>query len=780
MYNKISAFLLYILITVLVLSLYVDRHAALERYEQKLVDWLSKMSGSKNPGTELVIVAIDDKSFNQVGFWPWNYSRLNQLLYHLAEAHPRAIVFQTPLPQVARADSAAKVFANNLSAAGNVVLPVELVLTDIPAAGDQVPPEVLKSSYFTYDSFHKLRANPPLWAVQMQYPPVEFARAAADIGFVLNDYDPDQKLRREPLVIGYSENYYPALAVQAVKFYMGINTEAIKLNPGTDISIGRVEVPVDRKSRYLINYYGPRQTFRYVSAADVISGSYNPAELAGKIALVGLTATGTRYSVSTPLEEDLPEVEKTATVAANIISGKFIRTDRGNFLGFLWIIGIGVFSAFLLPRVTLIYRFMLLLALMFALVNVNFFLFRSMGIISKTFYPTLEILLFLLVSPAIKPQKELVTRKKSRLAEKLSGLFKFRIVRLGAEAPRRWEPARSTRYSEQEESLTASVDMTESQVPIEPEEEEAPPEEPKKKTTSTDLPIPVDIHVKQFGRYQVLEPIGRGAMGTVYKGLDPAIDRLVALKTIRLDFAANPEELEEMKERLLREARAAGKISHPNIVTIYDAGQEEGYQYIAMEYLEGTTLERYIRKKTEINFKIMAQILIQVCDALDYAHSHGIVHRDIKPANIMVLDNFQVKVMDFGIARFGQANLTQTGMAMGTPNYMPPEVLKGKIADKRSDIFSLGIMTYELLTGKRPFRGPTISSLIYSILNDNPPPPSQMNNRAPNIFDRICEKCLKKDPEERYQTAAEVSAQLKQFVAAFVGVKSASKVTAQE
>jgi serine/threonine-protein kinase len=321
--------------------------------------------------------------------------------------------------------------------------------------------------------------------------------------------------------------------------------------------------------------------------------------------------------------------------------------------------------------------------------------------------------------------------------------------------------------------------MTENQIPVE-QEEKTPPEEPRKKTTSTEVPIPMDIHVKQFGRYQVLEPIGRGAMGTVYKGLDPAIDRLVALKTIRLDFAANPEEVEEMKERLLREARAAGKLSHPNIVTIYDAGQEEGYQYIAMEFLEGTTLEKYIRKKTEINFKIMAQILIQVCDALDYAHSHGIVHRDIKPANIMVQDNFQIKVMDFGIARFGQANLTQTGMAMGTPNYMPPEVLKGRIADKRSDIFSLGIMTYELLTGKRPFRGPTISSLIYSILNDNPQPPSQINNRVPDIFNRICEKCLKKNPEERYHSAAEVSSQLKLFVAAFVGAKSAAKVTSQE
>jgi len=776
MYNKISAFLLYILITVLVLSLYVDKHATLERYEQKIVDLMSKYQGVRQPGSETVIIALDDRSFEKYGYWPWDYSELNQLLYHLASANPRAIVFNLPLPKVKDNDSAAHIFANNLAAAGNVILPVEFILTDIPAPGEIVPPQVLKSSFFTYDSFSKLRAHPPLWASQMKYPPERFTKAALDLGFRLNEFDSDSKVRREPLVVGYSDNYYPALAVQAAKHYMGIKTEAIKLNPGSDISLGRVQVPVDNKSKYLINYYGPRQTFPYLSAADVISGSFNASQLTGKIALIGLTTFGTKQSISTPLEEDLPEVEKTATVVQNIISGKFLRTEKGNFLGFIWVIAIGIFSAFILPRVSLLYRYIVLIAFLFALVNVNFFLFRSFGILSKTFYPILEIGFFLLVSPAVKPQKELGQKKKSKIMQTLEGFTKFRLVKVDEQAPRRYETRPVYRQAEVE-SLTAPVEVEEERRPA---EDEVPVEAPKKKTTSTDIPIPVDIHVKQFGRYQVLEPIGRGAMGTVYKGLDPAIDRLVALKTIRLDFAANPDEVAEMRERLLREARAAGKLSHPNIVTIYDAGQEEGYQYIAMEFIEGTTLEKYIHKKAEINFKIIAQILIQVCDALDYAHSHGIVHRDIKPANIMVLENFQVKVMDFGIARFGQANLTQTGMAMGTPNYMPPEVLKGKVADKRSDIFSFGIMAYELLTGKRPFRGPTISALIYTILNDTPLPPSQVNNRVPDLFDRIVEKCLKKNPDERYQTAAEVSTELKIFVAAFVGIKSAAKVTSPD
>ncbi|OGC78467.1 MAG: hypothetical protein A2Z27_03805 [candidate division Zixibacteria bacterium RBG_16_50_21] len=775
MYHKISAFLLYILITVLVLSLYVDKHATLERYEQKMVDLMTNYQGTRPPGSDVVVIAIDDRSFNKIGFWPWSYDHLNQLLYHLSSANPKAIVFDLPLPKTKESDTGAAVFANNLTSAGNVILPLEFTITAIQAPGDLVPPQILKSSYFTYDSFSKLRARPPLWASQMKYPPEPLVKGAADFGFIISDFDPDSKLRKEPLVIGYSDNYYPSIAVQAVKHFLGINAESIKLNPGSEISLARVKVPVDNRSKYLINYYGPRETFKYLSAADVINGQFQRTSVSDKVALIGLTATGTTQSVTTPLEEYLPEVEKTATVVQNIISGRFLRTEKGNLLGFIWIITIGVFSAFILPRVSLVYRFIVLLVFLFVLVNVNFFLFRSFGIISKTFYPVLELMLFLLVSPAIKPQQEFGKKKKSKIMEKLEGLTSFRIVRVDQTTQTRYQP-RPTHSTVEPESLTVPVETQENQPPSEMEEE-VPVEKSDKPGTSTEIPIPIDIPVKQFGRYQVLEPIGRGAMGTVYKGLDPAIDRLVALKTIRLDFAASPEEVEEMKTRLLREARAAGKLSHPNIVTIYDAGQEEGYQYVAMEFLEGTTLEKYIHKKTDTNFKIIAQILIQVCDALDYAHSHGIVHRDIKPANIMVQDNFQIKVMDFGIARFGQANITQSGIAMGTPNYMPPEVLKGKTANKRSDIFSLGIMTYELLTGRRPFRGPTISALIYSILNDSPTSPSQVNNRVPSIFDRITEKCLRKDPEQRYQSAAEVSTELKAFVAAFVGVKSASKVT---
>ena len=280
-------------------------------------------------------------------------------------------------------------------------------------------------------------------------------------------------------------------------------------------------------------------------------------------------------------------------------------------------------------------------------------------------------------------------------------------------------------------------------------------------------PIPTDL--KKLGRYQITGVLGKGAMGQVYKGIDPAINRPIALKTIRLDFLSDPNEMIELKERLHREAHAAGKLSHPNIVTIYDVGSEGDLQYIAMEYLEGRTLESMIKRKVKFNYRIIAQIIVQICAALDYAHQQGIVHRDIKPANIMILSDYRVKVMDFGIARVDSNSMTKTGIAMGTPNYISPEQLKGQNVDSRADLFSLGVVMYELLLGKRPFKGENITSLIYSIINSEPEKPSQVNPQVPLLFDHVIGRALKKKPQDRYQRATEIVSDLADFVESFSG-----------
>ena len=202
-------------------------------------------------------------------------------------------------------------------------------------------------------------------------------------------------------------------------------------------------------------------------------------------------------------------------------------------------------------------------------------------------------------------------------------------------------------------------------------------------------------------------------------------------------------------------------------MTIYDVGSEGDLQYIAMEYLEGQTLEEMIKRKVKFNYRIIAQIIVQICTAMDYAHKQGIVHRDIKPANIMIRSDYRVKVMDFGIARVESSSMTKTGIAMGTPNYISPEQLKGQQVDNKADIFSLGVVMYEMLLGKRPFKGENITSLIYSIIHTEPEKPSSINPQIPLLFDHIVLRALKKDPKERYQNALEITADLSDFVDSF-------------
>jgi serine/threonine-protein kinase len=283
--------------------------------------------------------------------------------------------------------------------------------------------------------------------------------------------------------------------------------------------------------------------------------------------------------------------------------------------------------------------------------------------------------------------------------------------------------------------------------------------------TAQASPTPEEMPAEQYlGRYRLVEEIGRGAMGVVYKGIDPAINRPVALKTVRLDLAGPPAEKEELRARLLREAQAAGQLSHPNIVTIYDVGSQGDIHYIAMEYLQGYTLERAVAKNISLNYKIFAKLMIQVCDALEYAHSNELVHRDVKPANIMVLDNFKVKVMDFGIARVAHSNMTQTGVALGTPSYISPEQLSGHGVDRRSDIFSLGVVMYEILTKEKPFQGENLNKLIFAILNEKPRRPTDHDKNIPDVFNNICFKALEKDPAKRYQYALDLARDLKEFV----------------
>src|SRR5579864_7307185 len=261
------------------------------------------------------------------------------------------------------------------------------------------------------------------------------------------------------------------------------------------------------------------------------------------------------------------------------------------------------------------------------------------------------------------------------------------------------------------------------------------------------------MSLQTVGRYEITGELGRGAMGVVYKALDPTIGRTVALKTMRLDV--HGLDAKEMVRRFQNEARAAGVLNHPNIVTIYDAGEQDGIFYIAMEFIEGTTLHSMLAEQHVLPPEEVIKIARQICKGLDYAHAGGIIHRDIKPANIMITAKGMAKIMDFGIAKAG-GGMTSTGQVLGTPNYMSPEQVKGKPLDGRTDLFSFGVILYEMVTGTKPFGSDNVTTIIYKIINEQPRAPHLVNPAVPHTLSAIITKALAKPPEQRYQRGADL------------------------
>jgi CHASE2 domain-containing sensor protein len=795
--GRFSGMILYVLITILVVSLFAGKYGFLEKLATGMQDGMFKFRGKVDTSpAEIVIVGIDDRSVDNIAHWPWPRDLLAQLVYLISQGSPKAIGLDVFLPDQVDEDTSGRtdILADEIYASGNILLPIYFSLSDVGIAPEPIPTWIKGSAVGEPGSFAK-GGSSTLHARQIYYPSPSLAEESWGFGHINIHYDSDGLVRREPLLIDYNGQFFPSFGLRLASVYLKIKPSDIRLQEEGGVLMGKALIPADKNLHMLVDYQGPNMSFKRISALTLFTGEVGRNTFKDKIVLVGLTSTESKTWIQIPAFGQINEVERIATVAENIIQRDFLK-----HLSALWnvltLILIGVFCALVLPKVSLSYRIVILMVFLFVIFNFSYIMFSSFGTLTKPIYPIIELVFFLIASPAIKAKKsreEVVEADISeagfdddhleddiRSDQVEEDSYKDPSTRFSSSelvVEKGQEPSSDTPKAKSEpiirkqetplvnETSQASTEQT-MQLPKTPVPD-VPPER-----SATPFPAERAPSISQFGRYKIVEVLGRGGMGTVYKGLDPVLDRPVALKTIRLDFALSSSEVSELRERLIQEAKAAGRLSHPNIVTIYDVGEEGGQQYIAMEYLSGYTLEDFIKKKGVLNYRIVAKIIMQTCEALSYAHSHGIVHRDIKPANIMLLDDFHAKVMDFGIARLEATSLTKSNVALGTPHYISPEQLEGKPADKRSDIFSLGVVMYELLTRQKPFQGENISTLMYRILNYQPPAPSSIDDKSPLVFDHVVAKAMAKLPEERYPDAEEISKIMREFVSSFVVTRS--------
>ena len=748
MIKKFSGLILYLLITVFIVTIYLDQPKILSDWEMMIYDKMFQLRGNQEISDDIQIVAIDDVSITGENKWPWNRRRLAEFITDIASQKPGAIYLDLPFNDDKTQDSLGytAALANAIKNAGNVILPYHHSAAYYSATDYVLPDYIQRNTFTKFDDISKFEKHPPLTASTI-YPPTQLlAESAGALGFAGVDFDPDRYIRTDPMILSYAREYLPSAPLVIAQTYFKVLRSSIQVDIGNSIKVGPREIPLDNQGRMRINFNGPSKTFNYVSAIDIINGTIGKKEFSGKIVLIAYTGAGSVDLFSTPVAQAMHGVEITANSVNNIIHDNFVKgLGPAGSVNLIMILLIGIFSAFILPRISLLYRIIALGMSLFLIANVSFVLFTNFDIMTQVFYPLIMILFFIIAAPMMKLPQAVDTDEEEEAEIDYDALLSGTPA-AGLQTQKAPVKRNSAPPAAGQKQFNRSPEPTGATMPISSGTSGSP------------------VVAANFGRYQVLETIGQGAMGMVYKGLDPAIDRPVALKTIRLDNIVNSTEMQELKERLIREAKAAGQLSHPNIVTIYDVGEEQSMQYIAMEYLDGNTLEALLENKFHWDYKTLCKLMIQICDALDFAHERGIVHRDIKPANIMMLENDRVKVMDFGIARFDQSNMTQSGVALGTPNYISPEQLKGKSVDRRCDIFSLGVVFYELLTAQKPFSGDTISALIYSILHTNPPSPSEINLDVPRIFDKIVAKALAKDPDLRFQTAREMADILRKLI----------------
>jgi len=676
--------------------------------------------------------------------------------------------------------------AASLAKTPQVVLPLAFDLGKPLGAEAQDPPvPILANAMDQVENLGDLNVFPVAEARRIVPPLPAFQGESLAVGHGNLEPDQDGVLRHDLLLVAYHGHFYPSFALRAVSAYLGVPPRQVQVRLGSQVALGAVTIPTDPDLRLPVSFNRPGAAFKVVPAQAVLTGEVLPATFRDRLVLVGPLAAGIADRQATPLSPALPGVEVLANVMQNILEQNFLAAPiwAGPFeLGALLLAG--AFLVLALPRLNAGWGGLATAAILLLLLGTVTLLFAVSGLVLSA---THAGLLLVLGYAAVTAKRFVLSEERQELAEadsietnKMLGLSfqgqgmldlafeKFRkcpldpsvmdlLYNLGLdfERKRMFNKAASVyehiqtgdrRFKDVEARAARLKELGETMILG----------AGAKKGAEGTVVLDGGGVKPTLGRYEVVRELGRGAMGIVYLGKDPKIQRLVAIKTMRLD-EVDPEQAAEVRERFFREAESAGRLSHPNIVTIYDAGEEQELGYIAMEVLEGTDLKEHCRKDNLLAVPAALEIVAKVAEALDFAHAQGIVHRDIKPANIMLMKDGTPKVTDFGIARITASSKTQTGVVLGTPSYMSPEQLAGGKVDGRSDLFSLGVVLFELLTGEKPFQADSVATLLFQIANQPHHSPMTLRQDLPAGCEAVIDRALQKKPEARYQRGAEMA-----------------------
>ena len=705
-------------------------------------------------------------------------------------ADPSASQFNRILQEAAEALNTDAKLVGSFRRANNVLLPLVFQALVEPQGNPdkQLPEFVLKNSITASDRGIE-QDRLPIPAINPIYPLEGFATSAVALGHLNADRDVDGAVRTEPLVLRYYDKYFPSLALMLAAQSLNLKTSDIRINFGDDLTLGKLRIRTDPNMRMYTYFYSDqngRPPFAIDSFFDVYTGKIPPDKYRDKIVLIGPTATGLGQAQVTPVSASTSPVETMAHTVSSILKEHyFVAPSWGIWVQLLLILLVAAYLIAVLPKLKAGMGALVSLGILVLLIVMHF----ALMIGKQMWIQFMTAAVLLVIGHACLTTKRFLVTERGKEKADVEGAHSNRMLGLSMQGQGQLDAAfdmfrklplddsvmellynlaldfeRRRQFNKAESVFRYMADYNPKFRDLEQRLGRAKAmSETVMLGGGTSHPggtmvLGAGTEKPMLGRYQVERELGKGAMGVVYGGRDPKINRVVAIKTMALAQEFDADELEEVKARFFREAETAGRLTHPNIVTIYDAGEEHDLAYIAMEFLKGRDLVPYTKPDNLLPMPKTMSIIARVADALSYAHTQNVVHRDVKPANIMYeAESDTVKVTDFGIARITDSSRTKTGMVLGTPSYMSPEQLAGKRIGGHSDLFSLGATMFQLICGQLPFQGDSMAQLMFKIANEPHPDILTIRPDVPDCLAAIINRALSKNPEERFQTGAEMA-----------------------